>query len=203
MKEMRYILITVLLFVYSSCNNKNTYKSDDFKYYPDSTYFDSNRTFRFDLNNEINYKKITDFIDIIHENDLIPYFEVKVGENTSKIIIFRNDHSSIKLRNKIIIKEDSVHINKSFPIKDLKDILKKSIKNNGKDVTLPENPGKIFIEIELDTSKSSENLEKTLKSILKGYNQLNQTDLDSFKLKIGLSYKIKIPIPPPFPYEQF
>ncbi|AIZ42375.1 hypothetical protein [Cellulophaga baltica] len=180
--------LIIIAFGLTSCNGLTNIDSVENIYYPDSTYFDSSTKFKLDLKNRIKFNKIEELANILFQKNLSPYFELKRGSKISKVIIFRNDHSMIQHRNKLIVRMDSVYGDKPYPIKDFDIILQRYADNNGKDYALPENFDKIFIQIELDSTSNSENLEELLIGILDGFDKVNNQGSNKLNLKIGLKY---------------
>ena len=100
------------------------------------------------------------------------------------------------MRNKLEITEDSIISDKIYPINLLYEILKKYYLNNGAIINYPESAQKVYVEIEIDTSKNGHILKKSLSNLVRTFDKINSQHLDTLQLRVTLSYFHQIPPPP-------
>ena len=134
-------------------------------------------------------------------NDSIPKITLKT-DNQIKTVYFHNPCWEnfacilIKEKNKIKIHNDSIgkYHEDLYPLDSLTSILRRDIKNNGKNPMLSDSPEKLLIYISYDKN-GFKNLPNTLNKLTQSYELItNKTDIN-----IWLDEKLDTPPPPPPP----
>tara|TARA_R110000796_G_C14545718_1_gene433379 strand:+ start:1497 stop:2099 length:603 start_codon:yes stop_codon:yes gene_type:complete len=194
---MRKIILIITFIIFFSCRKETKKQNINTLYYPSKEYFFNSNIVKVELeNSKTNFKRITDLVSDIHSVDSIPYVELIDNNILRKIILLRNDSNPIRLRNKLEITEDSIISDKIYPINLLYEILKKYYLNNGAIINYPESAQKVYVEIEIDTSKNGHILKKSLSNLVRTFDKINSQHLDTLQLRVTLSYFHQIPPPP-------
>jgi outer membrane lipopolysaccharide assembly protein LptE/RlpB len=138
-----------------------------------------------DVNNFENWIDLINRIEKIVCNDSIP----KITSTTNseiKTIYFRNTCPKkdsirfIKLKNVIGIYNNKISKNNesSIPLDSLENVLRKDIKNNGKNLGLSESSEKLTICVQYDNKNEFKNLPNILNQLTETYYRItNKTDL--------------------------
>ncbi|QXP52514.1 hypothetical protein [Cellulophaga sp. HaHa_2_1] len=154
---------------------------------------------------ELGHAGFDNWIDLLNRtgsiacNDSIPKITLKT-DNQIKTVYFRNPCWEnfacilIKEKNTIKIHNDSIgkYHEDLYPLDSLTSILRRDIKNNGKNPMLSDSPEKLLIYISYDKN-GFENLPNTLNKLTQSYELItNKTDIN-----IWLDEKLDTPPPPP------
>jgi len=194
-KEINILILCSLL----SCTPKIKKEEPKIIYYPSKDLFTHANTVRVDLDNSsINFKELTNLVDDIHTINGSPYIEFLDNDTLKKILLFRNDGQPINSKDKLEISKDSVlSDDMNYSINKLYGILKEEYKNIGKGWEHPKDNNSFFVEIEIDTNQKAVVLEKTLRNLVRNFDEINLENNDTLLLNVVLSYFHQIPPPPP------
>jgi len=208
LKKMRNLFkILFFLFLLSSCQNEpkeieqkeSEQKEPERKvfYFPNQSEFSKSDYQYIDLESFSSFDKLVDSIENLKYHTKYAALKIetdKVDYHVLVSTIFGQDHPPIiKLKNILLVSNDSVKKNKAYPIKDLKEVLKKDIQNNGKDDKFSESPEKLIVSV---TSNIDE-LENLLIKILKTFEEIQNESSDPLPIKIQLNGRKGIFLPPP------
>jgi len=198
---MRRFFILFFLFQLSPSGFSQAAINDTI-FYPNKSWYNSNTLKKISLTDtELKFKEIKRLVDEIHQEDSLPYFEIKDKKLIRKVIPLRYDWGLFKERNFLNITEDSIIIGKNYSIAKLYDQLHEHYFNNGKIPNHSQSTRKATIKILIDSSRTASYLEKHIIRISREFDKLNHKHSDSLQLKLILDYPNRFPPPPPPPKE--
>ncbi len=171
-----------------SCGNKNEEaKTSEIKKSKQSflTYREvSKKLVDIDIDTISNFKKLQNISEKINCGGEIAVIKIETKNTTYRIqpLMFCTDIFDYKLREIIYINPDSIIVNYklSYPITDLKMILKKHLSNSENDENYPKQNEQRLISINVDSKKPIEVTKNLLLEVISNVNELNYKNNFSF-----------------------
>lgn len=205
--KIKLLSLVLLFLTIIGCQNfdKKDEESIEKETTPIQIEFGKMTTENGNLGVELQTNQFNNWIDLVNRagmivcNDSLPKITLAT-DNEIKTIYFRNpcweedSDKIIKQKNVIEIHNDTILKNKktTFPIDSLKVVLRKDIRNNGKNPMLSENLEKLKIFISYDKTNGFNELSRILNQLTETYYGItNKTDI-----KIWLIDKEYFNLPP-------
>ena len=188
------MLISLILI---SCkNNEKSIKKELF--YPNQSEFSKNGNYQFlDLKAFENFDGFVDSLENLNYRGKKGYLKFESNKLKINILVSTTfgQYSPIllKFKNILSVSKDSLKKEKDYPIRDLKNILKKDLLNFGKNNRYSDSPEKLIVSL---TSEIDE-LENLLFKVSKVFNEIQQESTDSLSLNIFINRRTEIYPPPP------
>lgn len=126
----------------------------------------------------MNFKEITHWISKNQYNEITSAIKFNDGELLKYIYPFVPSNGLIKERNILSLKSDSVLIDDSYPISELKWILKRHYTNNGKELRYPSSSARAGVRMTLDTNKTAKELKQSLIHLTTVFDEVNKEVLN-------------------------
>ena len=189
--------ILLLVLIISSCQENREENTRDVIYYPSQREF-LNSDFQYiDLKAFPSFDKLIDSLETLKYNLKKAGFKIETDSVDYHVLastIFGQDSPPmIKFKNILSVSNDSVKKNETYPIRELKQHLRKDLYNQGRDLKFADSPEKMIVSVTSDMDE----LENLLIKIFRTFQEIEKESSDSLQLNIQLNRRMEIFPPPP------
>ena len=193
MRNLTYILLFITIF--SSCK-KN--EKEEF-YYPNKTEFSKTENFELiDLESVESFEKLVSILENLNYKSKKGYLKIESENENFNVLIATTFGQSfgpilIKYKNILSISNDSLKKKKSYPLIELKTIMKKDLENFGAEPEFSQSPEKLVISVTCEINE----LEKLIIKIATTFNEIKSESIKNLEMNLSLNERIEIyPTPP-------
>ncbi|WGH75242.1 hypothetical protein P8625_14375 [Tenacibaculum tangerinum] len=180
MKRRITLLLSIFFFFnLTSCKTNRENIEKEF-YYPHSSDFSLNENYQYvDLRGITDFNQLVDSLQSLNYEEKRAYLKIYNNKTRYNVLVSTTFGKCypifIKRNNVLSISRDSLKKEKSYPIHNLKNILKKDFSNFGKDYNYSNSPEQLIISL---TCKISE-LDSLIVIVCKTFNEIKQESSDS------------------------
>jgi len=195
--KVSFIILALLLVLFFGCEKKQ----QEIRYYPSTKEFTKskkNDVIDIDALN-INYDSLMNRFYENYRNGIKTVIEIKNNGITRKIMFIDTYNACIKLRNVLVISEDSIFKENGFSISELDNVLRKHYFNINRNHKYSYSYKMALINIALDTGKTimkfRDDLKNSLLNLTEIFDEIKEDTIIPLKLLIYLDNHRRFPPP--------